>query len=348
MATTIISGDEVVTQTLGVSDNFVLLEGGTITVSSGDGVNLSAVTNSNIDLHIAGDIFSQSNALDIAGDQVGDATGSGNHDIYIASTGSLASLDGNGIVTWGGNNLITNFGEISVLGATEAGVINIGNNLSLRNFGSIMGGDAVKLSSANVTDVAFVENAGIIQGEGTGIDAGVTLELINSGLISANDDDGNSGGVTVSNINGTQGSVIINTGTISGQTNSVFLVFTDDLLVNKGLLIGNVLLNSGTDVFDGRGGSLIGTVFGGLGDDTFIVDDATIALSENAAEGTDTVKSTVSFTLGDNFENLTLIGSSNINGYGNSESNTITGNQGDNKLTGRGGADTLFGGSGED
>ncbi len=47
-------------------------------------------------------------------------------------------------------------------------------------------------------------------------------------------------------------------------------------------------------------------------------------------------------------EKLTLIGSSDRNGTGNSLKNTIQGNSGDNLLDGKGGADTVKGGGGDD
>jgi Ca2+-binding RTX toxin-like protein len=69
---------------------------------------------------------------------------------------------------------------------------------------------------------------------------------------------------------------------------------------------------------------------------------------ENAAEGIDTVQSTVSFTLSDNVENLTLLGTGNKNGTGNAGDNVLTGNGGSNVLSGLAGDDTLIGGSGND
>src|SRR5262249_10720043 len=104
--------------------------------------------------------------------------------------------------------------------------------------------------------------------------------------------------------------------------------------------------NSGANVLDGGAGA--DTMVGGAGNDTFLVDDSGDVLSENSSEGTDLVQSGVTWTLAANFENLTLTGSSNINGTGNSVANAITGNSGDNTLTGGTGNDTLTGGSGSD
>ncbi|MDB9443137.1 hypothetical protein PN497_17465, partial [Sphaerospermopsis kisseleviana CS-549] len=68
----------------------------------------------------------------------------------------------------------------------------------------------------------------------------------------------------------------------------------------------------------------------------------------DALGGVDTVFSSVNFTLGFGLENLTLTGTGNINGTGNSNNNVIIGNSGNNILTGGLGADTLTGGLGAD
>jgi Ca2+-binding RTX toxin-like protein len=108
------------------------------------------------------------------------------------------------------------------------------------------------------------------------------------------------------------------------------------------ILTGNTAANS----LNGMAGA--DTMIGGAGNDTYFVDDAGDLVTENASEGTDTVQSSISYTLTANVENLTLTGSANVNATGNSLNNTLTGNTGDNILDGGTGADAMNGGTGND
>ena len=87
---------------------------------------------------------------------------------------------------------------------------------------------------------------------------------------------------------------------------------------------------------------------GVLGNDLYMVDNTGDSVTENANEGTDTVQSTRTYTLGANLENLTLSGTTAINGTGNTLDNVLTGNTAANTLTGNAGHDTLNGGAGAD
>jgi Ca2+-binding RTX toxin-like protein len=102
----------------------------------------------------------------------------------------------------------------------------------------------------------------------------------------------------------------------------------------------------GSDTLDGGLGADI--MLGDRGNDNYIVDNVGDIVSENIYDGIDTVKSSVSYTLGAYLEHLTLTGTTNINGTGNSLNNIITGNSGINILTGGAGNDTINAGDGSD
>lgn len=102
---------------------------------------------------------------------------------------------------------------------------------------------------------------------------------------------------------------------------------------------------SGNDLLDGGSGN--DTMDGGLGNDTYIVNSAGDVAAE-VAGGIDLVLSSVNHRLTVNLENLTLLGTRNINGFGNAKANTIVGNGGNNILRGFGNNDNLVGGNGHD
>ncbi|MFM5981042.1 MAG: bluetail domain-containing putative surface protein, partial [Sphaerospermopsis kisseleviana] len=105
---------------------------------------------------------------------------------------------------------------------------------------------------------------------------------------------------------------------------------------------------NGNDTLDGGAGT--DTLIGGLGNDTYTVDTTTDTITENANEGTDTIQSSVTFTIASltHIEHLTLTGTANIDGTGNDANNTLTGNTGNNILVGGDGDDLLTGGTGKD
>lgn len=110
---------------------------------------------------------------------------------------------------------------------------------------------------------------------------------------------------------------------------------------------GNDLMRggSGDDVLSGNSG--INTMSGGAGNDTYYYVGTGDSVNENTGEGTDTIHTSVSYTLGANIENLVLTGSA-VEGGGNGLNNRITGNQYNNRLYGYAGNDYLEGGTGDD
>ncbi|OAQ14041.1 calcium-binding protein [Bibersteinia trehalosi Y31] len=102
----------------------------------------------------------------------------------------------------------------------------------------------------------------------------------------------------------------------------------------------------GNDYIDGGEGA--DEMEGGLGDDRYVVDNVGDKVIEKADEGTDTVYSSISYSLPENVENLYLIGSDNLNATGNELANTLVGNDGNNILDGGEGNDILDGGRGSD
>jgi Ca2+-binding RTX toxin-like protein len=96
------------------------------------------------------------------------------------------------------------------------------------------------------------------------------------------------------------------------------------------------------------GGTGADRMSGEKGNDTCEVDDRKDEVIEKRGEGIDTVKASISYSLGKNVENLNLTGSGNLNGNGNELDNCLTGNSGNNLLKGGIGQDTLKGGDGND
>ncbi|MEZ0224840.1 MAG: matrixin family metalloprotease, partial [Alphaproteobacteria bacterium] len=146
-------------------------------------------------------------------------------------------------------------------------------------------------------------------------------------------------------------------------TDTVRAAISFDLSVN-GLNIENLTLVTGAGDISGTGNdldnSLIGNsnnntldggigvdaMNGGAGNDTYVVDAVGEIITDTA--GVDTVRSSIDYILGVGLEHLTLTGSGNVNGTGNSSVNILTGNSGNNTFDGGAGNDTMAGGLGND
>ena len=122
-------------------------------------------------------------------------------------------------------------------------------------------------------------------------------------------------------------------------------------LQGTGNELANVLRgNDGNNRLDGLGGG--DRMWGGLGDDTYVVNSELDMVDEFAGEGKDTIESTVSYSLdevtGQGVEILRLMGTASINATGSGDDNLLVGNDGNNILDGGGGNDRMSGGLGND
>ncbi|QNM82992.1 cadherin-like domain-containing protein [Sphingomonas sabuli] len=145
----------------------------------------------------------------------------------------------------------------------------------------------------------------------------------------------------------------------SGGQNTLYAEYFTYTLANGNTVFVTLFisgLDSEGDVVFGRldvddtldGGIGADVMYGLTGNDLFYVDNVGDAVVENAGEGDDTVRSSVTYRLPANVETISLTGSANINAVGNGLDNRLYGNSGDNVLNGSTGADYMLGGVGDD
>jgi Ca2+-binding RTX toxin-like protein len=365
----------------GTSSDSILIGGaGNDTLNGGAGNDLinGGTGADNMVGGLGNDIF----ILDNTGDKVTEALNEGVDTIYSSVTYTLGAnienltLIGTSAINGTGNalgNVLTgNSGANKLTGGA-------GNDTYIVGSGDTVvekvneGTDIVK-SSVTFTLSANVENLTLI-GAANVNGTGNTLSNILVGNSGNNILSGGSGADTMSGGEGDDTYVVENTGdrvienpgqgtdkvqssiTYTLGSNLENLTLTGTSAINgTGNELNNVLIgNSASNILTGgsgddtlNGGSGADKLIGGLGNDTYIVDNTKDVVTEALNEGTDTVQSSITYTLGANVENLVLTGTSAINGTGNTLSNVLTGNSGANVLTGGSGNDTLNGGAGND
>ena len=281
--------------------------------------------------------------------------------------------DGDDTLNGGADNDTLNGGDGADTLTGGLGDDNLNGDGDNDTLAGLAGADALDGGAGTDTATYAASSAGVtvslLSGTGTGGDAaGDTLTAIENIIGSASADvltgdananvlTGGQGADTLSGLgggdtlNGDDGADTLHGGdgndTLNGGADNDTLNGDDgDDTLNGDA--GNDAMNGGSGNDTLNGGSGNDTMAGGAGDDVYVVDSSSDTVTENVGEGSDTVQSSVSFTLGANVEHLTLTGSSGINGTGNSLANTITGNSGNNTIEGGDGGDTLNGGGGTD
>jgi len=211
----------------------------------------------------------------------------------------------------GDDELYGRKGNDNLIGGDGNDLLDGGEGDDLLNGGT--GTDTISYAELNLYGVTVNLSAGTAQGSESGSD---TLKSIEN-VIGSDMDDDISGNSLANRLEGRSGN-----DTLSG--------------------------GSGADILDGGSGA--DRMIGGTGDDIYYVDDSADIVVEYASGGTrDQIFSSVSYALAGTYvEELSLTGSANINGTGNSVAQTIYGNAGNNILSGLGGKDILDGGDGND
>lgn len=287
-----------------------------------------------------------------AGDAVIEQLGEGTDTVYASVSFTLSSnvenliLSGTDDLQGTGNELAN-----TIVGNGGANVLSgMGGNDRLRGGAGadrLLGGDgndrldggagADQLAGGTGNDTYIVEDAG-----------DVVEELANEGTDTVQSSVSFSLGANVENLTLTGAGILIATGnelnnalTANAAGSTLDGLGGNDTL--KGAAGHDVLLGGeGNDRLDG--GASADRLVGGAGNDVYVVDELGDEVVENAGEGTDTVQTAISYTLGANVENLTLTGSASLNGTGNDLANVITGTDGGGRLSGLAGNDTLKGG----
>lgn len=291
--------------------------GNLITIAKG-----ASLTVSNSDYAIASDVGSQ------------------NNHVVVNGTITIFSNDYYAI------NLPSNHSSIEIrssgkLNAGANGIFMQGDHISVDNAGTIsaLNGTGIILGSGSTSAVAY--NSGKIFAElGVLIDADGKFINQHSGKVDAAE------GLRIEG----SAATVVNHGLFKSDNAAIYEFSGTLSLRNDGRIVGDLALQgNGTDVIDNRKGVIQGDILSGFGNDTLITDKANVKLTELANQGSDTVKSTVSYTLADNVEGLTLLGKKNINATGNDGAeNYLRGNSGNNVLTGLAGYNEFFGMGGKD
>jgi Ca2+-binding RTX toxin-like protein len=240
--------------------------------------------------------------------------------------GSAIDIDNDGVIT----------GDYAVAGQTSNGEIDNNGKLIGRTGGLFVEGFFNEIhNGGQITS----ENLWAVEVKGD------HNTFVNSGLIEHTSD---IAAALFLNTRIDDGERVTNTGSIIGGKTAIFGNFGSETVVNKGYVKGDVDLGDGADRFVNAHGFVDGQIRGGLGSDTYVIDDASLNVYEKAGEGIDLVRSSATYTLRDNFDNLTLTGRVNTDGTGNSLANILKGSNADNTLSGGIGADLLSGGRGTD
>lgn len=360
MTSFFISGNSTTPQTLETGENGFVTVNGTLYVSGAPAVTLAGGNSARIT--VMGTIASDSRAIESAS-----GTAMTFFSLLVGETGSVVST------TVGATLAAVNATTSFIMGISNAGLISgvygINANgtggsttFTLTNSGTIEGRgsslDGTGVFVTNGIETAYVTNSGTITGRSNSIGAihrptntTGTLEVINTGTIAGSSIAILSTGSTIITSSGLihgdiriDYGIIENAGMIMGNVARTGAgTFT---LRNTGEITGDVTLGNAGGTYDGRGGTVHGTVFGGTGNDTFWIDRAEVAI--RGAAGRDVVHTAVSYRMAPDIEVLLGVSTQGLVLTGRARDDEIYASFGGDTIDGRGGNDLIFGNDAED
>lgn len=337
-----------------LNDGTIESTGGTAIVSSGAGDQLK---NSAAISAMSTAIVTEGN--DFSFETYGTNTVVSTEGYGVLSTGANLSFKNSGgsitsrldaISASGSNAKIENYATIT--STAGAGIVATGDAAHIVNTVLVSG---VTAGIAATGAAADIDNYGEIRSQGLGIQVlgdGSNVEttakiLANVGLAVGGFDSVATNFNVIRSTSKTEAAVILSdtadfrhiSGTVSARSGlAIFAGDGDNAVDMWGRLRGDVKLGGGNDWFGSPYGEVKGKVYGGAGDDIYET-GIPLEIVERKGQGNDTLKSTYTWSLAANIENLELVGDEIADAIGNKLKNVLTGNSADNKFWGEGGRD---------
>lgn len=263
-----------------------------------------------------------------------------------ASTGVGNSAADSLIGGSGGDTLVAGTGLDTLVGGSgnTTFVVNSTADVVVDSYATATNTLQTSVSYSLPADVSVLMLTGTAALEGWA-GAGADTLVSNSALDTLNGGSGNDTFV----INNSSDVVVDTAGTAS-NTALASVSYSLAANVNTLILTGTAALvgtgNGGTDTLVANGGA--DTLFGGTGNDTFVIGNTADVVEVSATNTSNSIISSVSYTLPTNVNVLTLTGSAGLLAVGNGANDVINANSGNDTLVAGTGPATLNGGSGSD
>ena len=291
----------------------------------------------------------------------------GNDDLNIAAGITIESTATDAVTTWQGQHTVTVSGRIishddgiNTIGTIDAQTIIIAAGASIVSGadGVIEDSDGVILDGIN----SVLTNRGSITSHGSAfslfVHDGGTTTVANYGNLTATK-------YGVWNKFGSGTLNFTNYGTVDSPLGSFRGGEYMDVLTNKGMMRGTVDLGGGNDLYIGTGGTVVGQINGGSGDDRFVLgskieridggfDTDTLDFSALSSAITvdlaNSANNRGAAALGDAYTGIEIVSGTTRNDIltGDAFDNTLIGNSGADRLSGGAGQDVLIGGASRD